>query len=235
MSGRSLSQREASNARRIAQIAAIAGATLAVAALFLRLPGTGEKPAGPEPILWPEIAPPPDTQGEKRETSDMNAAATRLALVSNKPKPAAQPPDGGSETSNPDQPGSIEVKYLGAVLEPTRKIALLRVGDKQRMVAENKTISLADGGTLQVVSVDAEGCVVRDGQGERRIEKSARTASAVTTISDSANNPAAGMPTPNHDAEAAGEANPDDMQRRRNEAESRMKALRERAKVGGPK
>jgi len=62
-----------------------------------------------------------------------------------------------------------------------------------------------------------------------------RTASAVTTISDSANNPAAGMPTPNHDAEAAGEANPDDMQRRRNEAESRMKALRERAKVGGPK
>lgn len=235
MSGRSLSQREASNARRFAQVAAIAGATLAVAALFLRLPGTGEKPADPEPIEWPEIKHSPEAQSDKRQTHDMNASATRLALVSNKPKTASHPPDGGSEISTPDQTGTIEVKYLGAVLEATRKIALLRVGDRQRMVAEGKTISLADGGTLEVVSVDAEGCVIRDGQGERRIEKSARTASAVTIITDAANSPASGAPISNPDAEAAGAATPEDMQRRRNEAEARMRALRDRAKAGGVK
>lgn len=234
MSGRSLTQREAGKARRIAQIAAVGGGAIALAALFLRLPGTGDKPATPDPIKWPEITKPVEAQGEKHESHDMNAAATRLSLVSNKPKPAAQPPDGGAEVSVPDQAGSAEVKYLGAVLEPTRKIALLRVGQRQRMVAESKTISLADGGTLEVVSVDAEGCVVRDGQGERRIEKSPRTASSVTTISDNTGVPAA-MPVPNPDAEASGVPSPEDMQRRRNEAEARIKALRDRAKAGGPK
>lgn len=233
MSGRSLTQREAGKARRIAQIASVGGAAIALAALFLRLPGTGDKPAAPDPIKWPEIRKPVEAQGDKHESHDMNAAATRLTLVSNRPKPAAPPPD-GTEVSAPDQTGSVEVKYLGAVLEPTRKIALLRVGDKQRMVAENKTISLADGGTLEVVSIDAEGCVVRDGQGERRIEKSARTASPVTTISDGNGIPAA-MPVPNPDAEASGVPSPDDMQRRRNEAEERIKALRNRAKAGGAK
>ena len=89
MSGRSLSQREASKARRTAQIAAIAGAALAIAALFLRLPGTGDTPASPDAIRWPDIKPPTETQSEKGESFDMHAAATRLALVSNKPKPAS--------------------------------------------------------------------------------------------------------------------------------------------------
>ena len=234
MSGRNMTQREAGKARRIAQIAAIGGGVLALAALVSRLPGTDDRPASPGPIKWPEIKASVATTDDKRELHDMNAAATRLALVSNKPKPAAHPSE-PSEESTPDQAVSVDVKYLGAVLEPTRKIALLRVGEKQRMVAAGKTISLADGGTLEVVSVDADGCIVRDGQGERRIEKSPRTASAVTTITDGAGN-AAGVPAipPPSDGSAEGQG-ADDMQRRRIEAEGRMKALRERAKAGGAK
>ncbi|MFO0834467.1 MAG: hypothetical protein U0638_05810 [Phycisphaerales bacterium] len=236
MSGRSLTQKEASKARRVAQIAAIGGGVLALAALFLRLPGTGDKPASPGPIKWPEIKPPADPQaGKQHESHDLNAAATRLSLISNRPKPVVNTNPEAVENANPEQAGSVEVKYLGAVLEPTRKIALLRVGEKQRMVAAGKTISLADGGTLEVVSIESEGVLVRDGQGERRIEKAARTASAVTTITDDASNPAAATPVPNPDAEAAGVPGAEDMQRRRAEAESRMKALRERAKAGGGK
>ena len=235
MSGRNMTQREAGKARRIAQIAAIGGGVLALAALVSRLPGTDDRPASPGPIKWPEIKASVATTDDKRELHDMNAAATRLALVSNKPKPAAHPSE-PSEESTPDQAVSVDVKYLGAVLEPTRKIALLRVGEKQRMVAAGKTISLADGGTLEVVSIDSEGVLVRDGQGERRIEKAARTASAVTTITDGANS-AGGVPAipPPADGEAAGVPGAEDMQRRRAEAEARMKALRERAKAGGGK
>lgn len=237
MSGRSLTQKEASKAKRVAQIAAIGGGVLALAALFLRLPGTGDKPASPGPINWPDIKPPADPQaGKQHESHDLNAAATRLSLISNRPKPVAPANPEAVETSNPDQTGSVEVRYLGAVLEPTRKIALLRVGEKQRMVAAGKTISLADGGTLEVLSIDSEGVLVRDGQGERRIEKAARTASVVTTITDGANN-AGGVPAvpPPADGEAAGVPGAEDMQRRRAEAEARMKALRERVKAGGGK
>lgn len=237
MSGRSLTQKEASKAKRVAQIAAIGGFVLALAAVVLRLPGTGDKPTTPGPIQWPEIKPPADPQaGKQQQSHDLNAAATRLSLISNKPKPIAQPNQDTIENANPEQAGSLEVRYLGAVLEPTRKIALLRVGEKQRMVAAGKTISLADGGTLEVVSIDSEGVLVRDGQGERRIEKAARTASAVTTITDGTNN-AGGVPAipPPADGEAAGVPGAEDMQRRRAEAEARMKALRERTKAGGGK
>ncbi|MCC6969500.1 MAG: hypothetical protein IT434_04690 [Phycisphaerales bacterium] len=229
MSGRSLTQREASHARRIAQFAAIAAALLALAALVFRLPGLGDAPASPGPIQWPDIKPPADPQaGKPTPSHDMNAAAARLALVSNKPKPAAPQPE-PTEVPNPNQPNNTEIKYLGAVLEPTRKIALLRVGEKQRMIAEGKSIAMVDGGTLEVVTIDAEGVVIRDAQGERRVEKSARTASAVTTITDAAAAPAV-PPSPDDAAEAGGN---EDMQRRRMEAEARMKALRDRTKAGG--
>ncbi len=230
MSGRSLTQREASNARKIAQVAAIAGAALALAALVFRLPGLGDAPAAPGPIQWPDIKPPADPQaGRPTPSRDMDAAASRLALVSNKPKPAAPQPE-PTEVPNPEQTSSTEIKYLGAVLEPTRKIALLRVGERQRMIAEGKTVALADGGTLEVVTIDAEGVVIRDAQGERRVEKSARTASAVTTITDNAVGASAIMPSPDDAAESEGN---EDMQRRRMEAEARMKALRDRTKAGG--
>ncbi|MBL8760383.1 MAG: hypothetical protein JNL50_03690 [Phycisphaerae bacterium] len=235
MSGRSLTQREASKRRRIAQIAALGGGALAVGAMFSRLPGIGDAPGAPGAIVWPEVKGPVESGGERaRVAHDLSAAATRLSLVSNKPKAAAPPPEPG-EVPNADVGGAVEVKYLGAVLEATRKVALLRVGERQRMVAEGTTISLSDGGTLEVVSVDGEGVVIRDGQGERRVEKSARTASAVTTITGAGGVGLGATPVAGPDGDESGVAGAEDMQRKRAEAEARLRALKERTRAGGVK
>lgn len=233
MSGRSLTQQQARRGKRIAQIAAIAGGGLALAAVFSRLPGVGESPVAPGPITWPEPAPITDGKADKpHESHDLNSAAARLALVSNKPT-IARMPDEPMEESQPDKPSTSEVKYLGAVLEPNRKVALLKVGDRQRMVLEGKSITLAEGGTLELVSIDDGGVVVRDGTGEHRIEKAERATSVVTTITDNGGSVEA-VPPPSGGGDAGG-FGPEEMQRKRAEAEARMKALRERTKAGGHK
>lgn len=234
MSGRSLTQKQATKAKRVAQIAAAGCGVLALAAMFSRLPGVREAPAGPGPITWPEVREHPDAQGEKpRASADWSASASRLSLVANKPK-AAPPPTEPTEVSNTEATAPSEVRYLGAVLEPTRRVALIRVGDKQRMIAEGGSISLAEGGTLEVLSVEAEGVTIRDGLGERRIEKAARSVSPVTTITDNASGAGVAAAPAASDGAPESRVN-EEMQRRSAEAQARIKAMRDRARAGGPK
>lgn len=234
MSGRSLTQKQATKAKRVAQIAAGGCGVLALSAMFSRLPGVREVPAVPGPITWPEVREHPDAQAEKpRPSADWSASASRLSLVANKPK-AAPPPTEPTEVSNTEATVPSEVRYLGAVLEPTRRVALIRVGDKQRMIAEGGSISLAEGGTLEVLSVEAEGVTIRDGLGERRIEKAARSVSPVTTITDNASGAGVAAAPAASDGAPESRVN-EEMQRRAAEAQARIKAMRDRTRAGGPK
>lgn len=195
MTAAALHREQALKLARLAQAACALLLLAAVAVAGLGLPGrerTGgaELPASRAESAAPISSPPPVSEGV-----DFSGIAQRLALIDNAPKAAVvdetQTP--GTETEPPPA-ADTGVKFIGSIIEPTRRAALLSVNGRQRALVPGQKIRFGadpSAGELLLVSVEEDRVVVEDKSGRRTIEKSARSGSAITTVAESAPPPPA--------------------------------------------
>lgn len=174
---RSSAQRLARGWYAGALVVALAGGAL----WALEVPGISA-PADAEP---PTVEPPAPLSQEQpvAQPPDADAVmgtAERLELArvpSNKPTPTP------SETPTPPPVAAgIAWKYLGSIIEPTRKIALVSINGAQRMLAEGRTIQ-QDGHTFKVVEVQPDSLVVEDNGQRLVLQKEARSGPLVSWVS----------------------------------------------------
>lgn len=183
-------------AARYARTAQAACAVLAVAAVAvagLGFPGKGANDLATLPDPGSGAAKGTKALGappSAAEGVNFDGIGQRLALIDNAPKPA--PPAPLETSENPVEvakPVEQGVKFLGAIIEPTRRVALVSVNGKQRMLAAGQSLKLGTdehADTLQVVSVDDDAVTIEDKGGRRRIDKSVRSGPAITTVASAA-------------------------------------------------
>ncbi len=168
---------QASSAVRAAQMTAV-GLSVVAAALVVLGPSGGER-AVPE-LRMPEARVKPVlTQPEKPATLvDTRALADRFAQLGNSPKPKPVEPEPAPESGPAPVVAEDSVRYLGSLTEPGRRLALLKVSERQRLVAAGETIE-----SLRVVEVGPDFAIVEDGAGQRRLTKGERQGPAITYLS----------------------------------------------------
>lgn len=122
---------------------------------------------------------------------DVQFVATQLAMVHNAPKPDETKPsstDGQLDLNDPaltDEVGTVT--FLGSILSPTRRVAVLRVDGRQLLIAQGQERM-----GIEVEEVgDGFVRITRDGE-PLRIERSARKPGQLTMTA----NPGVDQPTP---------------------------------------
>ncbi len=150
-------------------------------------------------------------QTPETEVVGLAAAAERLQLTKNAPRPpalAAERADAGPtgpvpDTTPPDQPlasgPSIDLRYLGLVREPTRNLALLAMGQTQRILGEGAGATVGAGpgqspAEVRVVSILDDRVRVSVNGVEREVMLAARSGPTITTAAASPA-PSAAAPT----------------------------------------
>ncbi|MEO0482535.1 MAG: hypothetical protein AAF138_02845 [Planctomycetota bacterium] len=73
-----------------------------------------------------------------------------------------------------------EIRYLGSIVEPGRRVALLTIDDRQRFLHEGRA-----SGDVQLLEVGADFVRLDIGGVERRLDRASRSADVVTEISAS--------------------------------------------------
>lgn len=184
-------------ARKWARRAQLGFFLVAAAALAVAIPGMRPAPAPAVDII--DVKQPAPGSGKAAPRTygagvDSASVAARLMAIGNRPIPPEEPV---AEEPNPTEVEPAvqdEIRYLGSLMEPTRRLALIRMGDKQHIVSEGEAVtSPADpSAKLTIISVSDEELVVRDGSGERRLKKAPRDGASVTHV----NGPAASPPVP---------------------------------------
>lgn len=173
---------------------------------------------------------PAEDETESAQAVDLLAVAQRLSVLGDPPQ--AVPSKGNPTTPEPEEIAETtktELKYLGNIVEPNRRLALLSLNGVQRIVpmGGTTTITTPDGGkiTLRVIAVSNEEVIIERGEGRERITKADRMAQAVTMVQSAGVAPGV-PPTPTADANARSEES--EIERRRREAEERRKRILER-------
>lgn len=189
-----LDRAQAAGLTRVAQAGflVLAGGTVALAAISL--------PAAPgiPPDVAPEAAATTQTPaaGEKSPQDaaakvDTGAVAMRLGFLGNSPKrktaePAAvSTPDetGATRTATPapTAPPAEALRYLGALREGERMLALLAVEGVQKIVRAEDTLELKGAGSkVRVIEIKPEEVVLEENGARRTITKAARSTQRVT-------------------------------------------------------
>ncbi|MCC6677957.1 MAG: hypothetical protein IT436_12505 [Phycisphaerales bacterium] len=188
-------------ALQFARIAQAGCAVLLVAAIAIAavgLPGAGGSShhAADLPPSLAETAKPITITPPVSEGVDFSGIAQRLASIDNAPKPATETPTDTEITAGEPAPAAeAPIKFLGSIIEPNRRVALLSVNGRQRAVVAGQKLKLgadASAGELLLVAVDDNAVTIEDKGGRRTIQKTARSGSAITTVAATA--PA--VPTP---------------------------------------
>ncbi len=172
----SLHQRTASRYARRAQIGFVTlgvGAT-ALAAFALRTP----EPVEP-PVLTVAVAGPvtPGDGARAPDEFDASAVDRRLRQIGNYPEPKSEEyePDDEPEPT-PADGGSV--KFLGALKEPTRLVALLKFGERQRLLGPGES----DGDvTVSAVHEDRADIMIK-GVLPQTLKKQPRSGPTVTYV-----------------------------------------------------
>lgn len=141
---------------RISQVAAGAGVVGAgLAAAFV---GHTPAPVPPAVVELPAFTPIDDPSSPQTSTASTPGVATRLALIANKPKPAAvtAPPPGPPPP--PPPPPAPSVTYHGMVLG-SAPLALVKDGSKQMFVkvgdiVQGKAVELIEAEQIRLGPVD---------------------------------------------------------------------------------
>lgn len=178
------------SARKLTLISQAALAALAIGGAMIVLtvvPRWAEPPAdissGPTNAGAAATSPPPSTLPTQSGRPSMAGVADRLMQVANHPKLPDPPKQ--DEAPTEAAPSAKGVKYLGAIIEAERRVALLSIDGRQAMVAEGQSR-----GELTVVAVEPESVRVKDRAGERDIAKEKRSGSVVTFANGSGGSPA---------------------------------------------
>jgi hypothetical protein len=160
---------------RGAQLAAgvLAASAVGVAAWGMRtaseLPGALIPAAGGTQPAATAAAP------EQETPVDVAALALRLegpAPVAPPPPPPAKPDSDVITHVDPlPAPAGPDVKYLGSIVEPNRRVALLVVGGHQKLVPEGRAVQ----GDWKLAGVEDGAITLNNGSGDHRIELASRT------------------------------------------------------------
>ncbi|MCC6659302.1 MAG: hypothetical protein IT437_00280 [Phycisphaerales bacterium] len=172
-----------SSARRMTrgwQAAALVVALAAGALWAFELPGLSVPAQGRQPL--PSTLPPiatPQPEPPPPDADAVTGTAERLELA-RKPMPKAPPTN--TEPTPPPAAAGLAWRYLGAIIEPTRKVALVSINGAQRMIAEGRTIRQEDH-TLTLAEVHQDSIVVEDNGQRMVIHKDARSGPIVSWVS----------------------------------------------------
>lgn len=187
-----LDHRTAHSYSRRSQVAfvVLGVAATALAAYALRTPQVGDQP----PLTVPApagVKTGKTTPAPRAEHFDPAATASRFSLVSNNfvPKPPAyeEPTETGGEKPPPG-PADTSIKFLGALIEPNRRVALIKVNERQHLMGPGDSL-----GDMTVVSVSDDSVEIRQGNGaSETITKAARAGSPITFVN--ANTPTTAQP-----------------------------------------
>ena len=176
---------------RVTQVAAVvllAGSVTALMRVDLRpptLPEPGDERPGGLGGLGGDgpgtdgVQTPPAGQDEPLAAGiDIEGIAYRLNLT------VVRAPDaGGVEEPRDEPPPEVaEVdgwSFLGSIIEPTRRMALVKVNGVQRILAEGRTIQV-NGEDVTLVRVGAGAIVIEDATGRKRITRASRTGSVLS-------------------------------------------------------
>lgn len=164
----------ASRAVRIAQLAAV-GLTAVVAVVLVLGPRSGPRDVPPLTLPTPGTKPlAASTEAKPQERIDVPALADRFSQLGNSPKPEvkASPTE---ETKPEVVPTEESVRFLGVLTEPGRRLALLKVNDRQRLLGPGEKFE-----ALRVVEVGLDFAIIEDDHGPRRLTKGERQGAAVT-------------------------------------------------------
>ncbi len=194
MAGFRLHRSEARRYTAMAQVGAgvlLAGAFAAYA--LLPVPGKVE----PLPVKDPGLG-----SGEREQVGPaMDFEATALALKNwdAKPAPSEHPDNPDSTPTQPIPPtAEAEWKYLGAIVEPTRLVAIVEADGGQHLMTVGSTL-----GELKVLEVRADAIVVADGNSKRTIDLMERSGAVIGMAG------AGGSPAVSLEGEPDGEMDPD--------------------------
>jgi hypothetical protein len=158
-------------------VALAAGALWAFELPGVSAPAQGDKPA---------VEPPPAVTSEQPalrppDSDTVAGTAERLELAR---VPIVKPEAPAGEAPAPVAAG-IAWRYLGSIIEPTRKVALVSINGAQRMLAEGRTIE-QEGHTFKVVEVHPDSIVVEDNGQRLVLQKETRSGPLVAWVSPGA-------------------------------------------------
>jgi len=190
--GMTLHRDQAKRGGRVAQGAAGVMVALAVASLVFG--GRGAGSPEPEPTgektepARPGRLPPGFALGEEEERYIPGIRPEEIAggveilfpeMVEEDDGPETRTGDGGGEggpppTTEPEGPW----KYVGSMIGPARRLAVVSVGGRERPVAMGREL---DG--VRLVTVEPEYIEIDDGSGVQRISRAPRSGSVVTSLS----------------------------------------------------
>lgn len=129
----------------------------------------------------------------RSEHFDPSGTASRFSLVSNNfvPKPPVDvpPPDEGGQQAPAGTPTDTSIKFLGALIEPNRRVALMKINDHQHLMGPGDSINPGPGSTtgeITIVSVSDDSVEIKQGNGaSQTITKAARASSSITFVNAS--------------------------------------------------
>jgi len=182
-------QRTASNYARRAQIGFVTlgvGAT-ALAAFALRSPPPVDTPSltVPSPISGRASG-----AGKTARGSEFDAVGIdkRIRQIANYPTLTEY--SKGEDPPPPPPPPEDSVKFLGTLTEPTRRVALLRIGDHQRLLGPGES-----DGDVTVIDVNNDRVEITiKGSITQTLVKQARSGPTLNYVSASAPSPGTGAP-----------------------------------------
>lgn len=225
----------------LGQIAALAFAGVAVAAIIVGVPGVTMPEASVQKISdviaerkaerdRVENAKVVDEQNLAREVN-LAAVAERFGMIHSVVKPIEVIPDENHQTEVVvDDSSGIELKYLGHISEPNRQLALISFDGRQRIVPVGQSVRFTPEGqdpvSITITGVSStEVKYERDGQ-SRRMAKAPKVAGSVTQVVTAAGAGASPGNPPSVDPKpSAIDPNESDLDRRRREAMERRQRI----------
>lgn len=174
--------------RRVGQIAAVVFLGAATGVIVFGLPGTEVRPISTNPRPDRPAPAPGDATADTAQAPPVDYAwlADRLSSVGGVvPPPEPETPIDPVERAETDPqrpvttPSTIEVRYLGSIVEPRRRLALLTIDGVQRLLSEGEQ---AEGVELVEVGPDYATVLVENEDAERTIDRAGRRGSVVTEV-----------------------------------------------------
>lgn len=156
---------------RAAQLGAGVVVTLAAGLWAFQIPGMQVAPPEPEPVKPAPGGESTSSGGSSGSDAVTDGELKELAIRLDSARKKAPPPE---EKPKADESEDVKVdtggwKYLGSIIEPDRRLALVSIAGKQRLLSPGSEV---DG--VLVVDVADDDVLVSDDSGERLIPKESR-------------------------------------------------------------